>query len=192
MTDNELVPRSELCTWSRKLHIYDGVWKHLLPTFHQSAIGREWRFPWDNFRYPVRWWSVQTTLPAGTHTHFLVFFFPLPLSCLFIQLIRFPGSLPSPSSHGERFMFSMTTCPLSPSSNICLWRREEGEKLPGMMRRIRQSADVILAHFNNCTFYAWNGYVLLFYPESPCVVLKNILPLFHTSPVWVRECHIKE
>lgn len=128
MTDNELVPRSELCTWSRKLHIYDGVWKHLLPTFHQSAIGREWRFPWDNFRYPVRWWSVQTTLPAGTHTHFLVFFFPLPLSCLFIQLIRFPGSLPSPSSHGERFMFSMTTCPLSPSSNICLWRREEGEK----------------------------------------------------------------
>lgn len=61
-------------------------------------------------------------------TRFLVFFFPLPLSCLFIQLIHFPGSLPSPSSHGECFMFSMTTCPLSPSSNICLWYREEIEK----------------------------------------------------------------
>lgn len=89
MMDNELVPRSELCAWSRKLHIYDGLWKHLLPTFHQSAIGRERRFPLDNFRYPVRWWSVQNTLPTGPHTLSCIF-----LSAAFILLVYSAHSFP--------------------------------------------------------------------------------------------------
>lgn len=148
----------------------------------------------DNFRYPVRWWSVQNTLPTGPHTLSCIF-----LSAAFILLVY--------SAHSFSRFSSLS---LLPRWTLYVWydyvpsfskfkhlfmvqrggRESAACQLPEMMRRIRQSADVILVHFDNCTFYAWKGYVLLFYPESPCVVLKNILPLFHTLPVWVRECEV--
>lgn len=83
----------------------------------------------DNFRYPVRWWSVQNT-PCWSPRTFLYFSFCyLYLTCLFCSFfsqVLFPLPLPPPAV--DALCFSAPTCPLSPSPNICLWWRKEGEK----------------------------------------------------------------
>lgn len=39
--DNEVGSRSEQWLLGRKLHIYDGFKKHLLPRFHQNIVCRD-------------------------------------------------------------------------------------------------------------------------------------------------------
>lgn len=75
----------------------------------------------DNFRYPLRWWSIQNPLPVSLHRLSCIFLFPS-----FISLICFPGSLSTPfasSSHGWCFIFYCdSAASFSKSKYLIIWQ----------------------------------------------------------------------
>lgn len=163
-------PRSQVCAvsmWSRKLHIYDGLRKNLLPNFHQSAVGREGPFPFE-ISSDTQWsGGPLRTLSMLVCTHW---YFPshrLYHARIFGSFIS--QDLLPPSLTVDVLSFLVAACPLSQSQKHLLMAKKAGRVSLGHNEAAQMDETCpphTLWHLHILCMEWLSLAVLLFYPEQ--------------------------